>query len=54
MDVAFNNAGIEQPVKPAAEVTDAEWDRLMQVNLRGVFVAMKGEIAYMLAGRRGR
>jgi len=49
VDIAFNNAGIEQPVKPAAEITDAEWDRLMQVNLRGVFVAMKHEIAHMLA-----
>jgi NAD(P)-dependent dehydrogenase (short-subunit alcohol dehydrogenase family) len=49
VDVAFNNAGIEQPVKPAAEITDEEWDRLMQVNLRGVFVAMKHEIAHLLA-----
>jgi NAD(P)-dependent dehydrogenase (short-subunit alcohol dehydrogenase family) len=53
VDVAFNNAGIEQPVKPAAEITDMEWDRLVQVNLRGVFVAMKHEIAHMLTQGRG-
>jgi NAD(P)-dependent dehydrogenase (short-subunit alcohol dehydrogenase family) len=48
LDVAFNNAGIEQPIKPAAEITDDEWDRLVAVNLRGAFVAMKHEIELML------
>jgi len=44
LDVAFNNAGIEQAVKPLAEIGDDEWDRLVAVNLRGAFVAMKAEI----------
>jgi NAD(P)-dependent dehydrogenase (short-subunit alcohol dehydrogenase family) len=48
LDIAFNNAGIEQPVKPAHEITDDEWDRLVAVNLRGAFVAMKREIELML------
>jgi NAD(P)-dependent dehydrogenase (short-subunit alcohol dehydrogenase family) len=48
LDIAFNNAGIEQPVKPAHEITDSEWDRLVAVNLRGTFVAMKHEIELML------
>ena len=47
LDIAFNNAGIEQEVKPAHEVGDDEWDRLVAVNLRGVFVAMKHEIEHM-------
>jgi len=47
LDLAFNNAGIEQPVKPAHEIGDDEWDRLVAVNLRGVFVAMKHEIELM-------
>jgi NAD(P)-dependent dehydrogenase (short-subunit alcohol dehydrogenase family) len=51
LDIAFNNAGIEQPVKPAAEITDEEWDRLVAVNLRGVFLCLKREIELML--RRG-
>ena len=29
LDISFNNAGIEQPVKPAHEITDDEWDRLV-------------------------
>ncbi|MFL5817834.1 MAG: SDR family oxidoreductase [Conexibacter sp.] len=48
LDIAFNNAGIEQPIKPAAEISDAEWDRLVAVNLRGVFLSMKHEIKLML------
>jgi NAD(P)-dependent dehydrogenase (short-subunit alcohol dehydrogenase family) len=48
LDIAFNNAGIEQPIRPAAEITDDEWDRLVAVNLRGAFLAMKHEIALML------
>lgn len=48
LDIAFNNAGIEQPIKPAAEISDEEWDRLMAVNLRGAFLSMKHEIELML------
>lgn len=35
LDVAFNNAGIEQPTTPAADITEEEWDRVTAVNLRG-------------------
>jgi NAD(P)-dependent dehydrogenase (short-subunit alcohol dehydrogenase family) len=48
LDIAFNNAGIEQPIKPTHEITEQEWDRLVAVNLRGAFVAMKHEIELML------
>jgi NAD(P)-dependent dehydrogenase (short-subunit alcohol dehydrogenase family) len=48
LDFAFNNAGVEQPVKPIVEVTEDEWDRLMAVNLRGVFLCMKQQIPLML------
>lgn len=53
LDFAFNNAGIEQPVKPIVEVTEDEWDRLMDVNLRGVFLCMKYEIPAMLKQGNG-
>lgn len=49
LDIAFNNAGAEQPIKPVHEISDDEWDRLVAVNLRGAFVAMKHEIDFMLA-----
>jgi NAD(P)-dependent dehydrogenase (short-subunit alcohol dehydrogenase family) len=48
LDAAFNNAGIEQPVKATADLTEDEWDRIVRVNLRGVFVCMKHEIPLML------
>jgi len=48
LDFAFNNAGIEQPVTPAADITEAEFDRLIAVDLRGVFLCMKYQIPVML------
>ena len=51
LDVAFNNAGIEQPTTPTADISDELWDRVIAVNLRGVFQAMKHEIPLLL--RRG-
>jgi NAD(P)-dependent dehydrogenase (short-subunit alcohol dehydrogenase family) len=49
VDAAFNNAGSEQPVKATADLTEGEWDRIVGVNLRGVFLCMKYELALMLA-----
>src|ERR671920_411866 len=48
LDVAFNNAGVENEVKPMADVTEEEWDRIVAINLRGVFLCMKYEIPLML------
>lgn len=49
LDVAFNNAGIEQSGTPLASLTEDEWDRVLAVNLRGVFLSMKHEIPLLLA-----
>jgi NAD(P)-dependent dehydrogenase (short-subunit alcohol dehydrogenase family) len=48
IDCAFNNAGVEQPVTALADLTEAEWDRIASVNLRGVFLCMKYQIPLML------
>src|ERR687892_1318800 len=48
LDVAFNNAGVENEVKPMADVTEEEWDRIVDINLRGVFLCMKYEVPLML------
>jgi NAD(P)-dependent dehydrogenase (short-subunit alcohol dehydrogenase family) len=48
LDVAFNNAGVENEVKPMADVTEEEWDRIVAINLRGVFLCMKYEVPLML------
>jgi NAD(P)-dependent dehydrogenase (short-subunit alcohol dehydrogenase family) len=48
LDVAFNNAGVEQPTKPAADITEQEWDRILAINVRGMFLCMKYQIPLML------
>jgi NAD(P)-dependent dehydrogenase (short-subunit alcohol dehydrogenase family) len=53
LDVAFNNAGIEQPVTPLAELSEELWDRVIAVNLKSVFICMKYEIELMLDGGGG-
>src|SRR6184192_204763 len=49
LDVAFNNAGIE-PKNPAptADYEEEEWNRIIDIDLRGVFLCMKHEIPLML------
>jgi NAD(P)-dependent dehydrogenase (short-subunit alcohol dehydrogenase family) len=48
IDVAFNNAGVEQPFGAIADVTEDAWDRLVAINLRGVFLCMKYLVPIML------
>jgi NAD(P)-dependent dehydrogenase (short-subunit alcohol dehydrogenase family) len=48
LDFAFNNAGIEYTIQPVAEITEEEWDRIIDIDLRGVFLCMKHEIPLML------
>ncbi|MGC5016530.1 SDR family oxidoreductase [Streptosporangium sp. DT93] len=48
LDVAFNNAGVEQPVKPLSDITDEEWDRVVGISLKGAFTCMKHQIPLML------
>ncbi len=48
LDYAFNNAGAEQRPKLTADVTEEEWDRIITINLRSVFLCLKYEIPLML------
>jgi NAD(P)-dependent dehydrogenase (short-subunit alcohol dehydrogenase family) len=48
LDFAFNNAGSEQAITATADLTEKEWDRILEINLRGVFLCMKYEIPQML------
>jgi NAD(P)-dependent dehydrogenase (short-subunit alcohol dehydrogenase family) len=47
LDVAFNNAGIVGDNVDVADYPDATWDRVMNVNVRAVFRAMKAQIRQM-------
>ena len=48
LDLAFNNAGVENKAAPLAEIELKEWDRILDINLRGTFLCMKHEITQML------
>jgi NAD(P)-dependent dehydrogenase (short-subunit alcohol dehydrogenase family) len=48
LDFAFNNAGVEQPIIAASDITEEAWNRIIDINLRGVFLCMKYEIPLML------
>jgi NAD(P)-dependent dehydrogenase (short-subunit alcohol dehydrogenase family) len=53
LDCAFNNAGIEGEMAPTADITDANWDRVLDINLRGVWLGMRHQIPAMLASGGG-
>lgn len=47
LDAAFNNAGVMARIVPTADSTREEWDRVIGVNLRGVWSCMKHELRQM-------
>lgn len=49
LDCAFNNAGIDPPQKPLHEQSIEDFDKLMAINVRGLFLCMKYEIQQMLS-----
>lgn len=48
LDYACNNAGVEQSPEKTAELDETEWDRIVDTDLRGVFLCMKYEIPHIL------
>jgi NAD(P)-dependent dehydrogenase (short-subunit alcohol dehydrogenase family) len=49
LDIIVNNAGIAGPAsKPLLDTTEEDWDQIMSVNLRGVFLCCKRAIGEML------
>jgi NAD(P)-dependent dehydrogenase (short-subunit alcohol dehydrogenase family) len=47
IDVLVNNAGIAGEDKPTHELTQAEWDKVMAVNVKGAFLCTKHALRYM-------
>ena len=52
LDIWVNNAGI-YPSAPLLELTDDQWDRVLDVNLRGSFIGAREAAARMVAAGRG-
>jgi NAD(P)-dependent dehydrogenase (short-subunit alcohol dehydrogenase family) len=48
LDIAFNNAGIEGVLIPIVEQSEEDWDRTIDINLKGVWLCLKYEIQQML------
>ena len=53
LDCAFNSAGIEGFIKPLHEQSIGDFDKLMAINVRGLFLCMKYEIQHMLTQGSG-
>ena len=53
LDCAFNNAGTESSNKPLHEQSIEDFDKVMSINVRGLFLCMKYEIQQMLSQGSG-
>jgi len=54
LDVLVNNAGIAGPAKPSWEYTEAEWRRVLDIDLLSVFLMCRVVVPYLLASDSGR
>jgi NAD(P)-dependent dehydrogenase (short-subunit alcohol dehydrogenase family) len=48
IDILFNNAGVMQPLKTTVETSEEDWDRVIDINLKGTFLALKYGIPEMI------
>lgn len=53
IDILVNNAGISQ-IKPFADITEEDWDNVINVNLKGVYNCTKGVIDNMIHNKQGK
>jgi NAD(P)-dependent dehydrogenase (short-subunit alcohol dehydrogenase family) len=51
LDVLFNNAGISGKVAPAYELSVEDWDEIIRINLRGIFLVQRAALRAMIAGK---
>ena len=54
IDILVNNAGIAGPAKPTWEYTEAEWRRVIDIDLIGVFLMCRSVVPHLLEAGRGR
>ena len=51
LDILVNNAGISGANKPTDELTEAEWDRVQAINVKGVFFGVKHAVPHLRRSR---
>ena len=54
IDILVNNAGIAGKTAPLTELDESDWDAVMDVNLKGVFLCCKAVIDHMIQRRYGK
>ena len=54
IDILHANAGIAAPAARAWEIAEADWDRIIGVDLKGVWLATKYVVPHMIARRYGK
>jgi NAD(P)-dependent dehydrogenase (short-subunit alcohol dehydrogenase family) len=54
IDILVNNAGISPYFKPAETITESEWDEVLNVNLKGVFLCCEAAARVMIPQKSGR
>ena len=54
IDILVNNAGIEAAPTLVHELSEAQWDKVLAVNLKGVFLCSKAVIPTMIAQKHGK
>ncbi|MDX9788515.1 MAG: glucose 1-dehydrogenase [Desulfobacterales bacterium] len=52
LDVLVNNAGVEL-IKPLVQITEEEWDNVMDINVKGYFLMSKYALMQMISQNRG-
>jgi NAD(P)-dependent dehydrogenase (short-subunit alcohol dehydrogenase family) len=51
LDVLFNNAGVSGKVAPVYELSAADWDDIIRINLRGIFLVQRAALRAMIADK---
>jgi NAD(P)-dependent dehydrogenase (short-subunit alcohol dehydrogenase family) len=54
VDILVNNAGIESPPMLLKDIPEVNWDRILEVNLKSVFLCCQAVIPVMMGQNRGR
>jgi NAD(P)-dependent dehydrogenase (short-subunit alcohol dehydrogenase family) len=53
IDVGFNNAGVGSPFKAIEDTTDADWMRVININLTGIFNCVRAQVRHMKPRNKG-
>lgn len=53
IDIGFNNAGIGSPFRPIEDTSEADWDRVIAVNLKGIWLCVRAQVRHMRPRNQG-